>query len=107
MRFLKGGGCPATPTLTPRACNPEPLRGHERLRGKQDGFVDEGGGLVSSRGSPSPPLLLFSSTAAPELHRYLSTPHKKRDGKEALKPYRNAFINCLFFSPLTPLRHHI
>lgn len=44
MRFLKGGGCPATPTLTPRACNPEPLRGHERLRGKQDGFVDEGGG---------------------------------------------------------------
>ena len=46
MRFLKGGGCPATPTLTPCACNPEPLRGHERLRGKQDGFVDEGGACV-------------------------------------------------------------
>lgn len=60
MRFLKGGGCPATPTLTPRACNPEPLRGHERLRGKQDGFVDEGGGG------------LCPAVALPALHCYCS-----------------------------------
>lgn len=82
---MKGGGCPATPTLAPCAYNPEPLRGHERVRGKEDGCVDEGGGgrggqLVSSFSYyPSPPLLLFRRTAAPELHRFPSTPNKNRD----------------------------
>lgn len=44
MRFSEGGGSPATPTQAPCAYNPEPLWGHERVRGKGDGCVDEVGG---------------------------------------------------------------
>lgn len=60
MRFSEGGGSPATPTQAPCAYNPEPLWGHERVRGKGDGCVDEVGGGAAC---VQPELLSQPSTA--------------------------------------------
>lgn len=58
--FLEGGGCPAT--LANTLCwSTEPLRGHERVRGKEDGCVDEiggGGQLVSSQSYSQPSMVI-------------------------------------------------
>lgn len=61
MRLSEGGGSPATPTQAPCAYNPEPLWGHERVRGKGDGCVDEVGG--GGAACVQPELLSQPSTA--------------------------------------------
>lgn len=114
MRFSEGGGCFSTPT--PCAYNPEPLWGHERVRGKEDGCADEvrgwGAACVQPQLFSQTLVLLFSKAAAPELHRFLSTNHKKgrrkrRDSFFCLHPFcprpdivfwKTLLEGCIYFS---------
>lgn len=114
MRFSEGGGCFSTPT--PCAYNPEPLWGHERVRGKEDGCADEvrgwGAACVQPQLLSQSLVLLFSKAAAPELHRFLSTNHKKswrkrRDSSFCLHPFSSRpdivfwkalLEGCIYFS---------
>lgn len=99
MRFSEGGGCFSTPT--PCAYNPEPLWGHERVRGKEDGCADEvrgwGAACVQPQLLSQSLVLLFSKAAAPELHWFLSTNHKELEKEKGL----------LFLpSPILPQARH-
>lgn len=77
MRFFKGGGCPATPTLAPHTCDLKPFKGRESQR--CGGWICRwglGGWYPSLSDPPGLLLLLFNKTAAPELHTSLTSPPK-------------------------------
>lgn len=64
MRFFKGGGCPATPTLAPHTCDLKPFKGlrSQRVRGAEDGYVDEGWGVGTPAWATHPAFCCYCLT---------------------------------------------